>query len=223
MGIHSGHRARVRQRFLQTGLNGFDDVNILEFLLFYAMPQQDTNPIAHALLDRFGSLHAVFEASVEELETVKGIGEYSAILLRLVPEICRRYMFSHRVKNPVLGTLEELYAYVIPLFAFHGEEHLFMLCLDSSNKVLDCSEIASGAADEVSVDSRKILEIAVAKHASRIVLTHNHPSGILIPSSADIQISNVLEKAFAVFGIELLDHIIVGDGECLSMRNSGFF
>ena len=151
MGIHSGHRARVRQRFLQTGLNGFDDVNILEFLLFYAMPQQDTNPIAHALLDRFGSLHAVFEASVEELETVKGIGEYSAILLRLVPEICRRYMFSHRVKNPVLGTLEELYAYVIPLFAFHGEEHLFMLCLDSSNKVLDCSEIASGAADEVYV------------------------------------------------------------------------
>ena len=223
MGIHAGHRERVRQRYLETGLKGFDDVNVLELLLFYAMPRQDTNPIAHALLDRFGSLHGVLEASIQELKTVNGVGENTAILLSLVPEISRRYLFGKKQTRKSLSTTQELFDYVLPLFAFHLEEYLYMVSMDAGNKVLACSEVAQGAVDSVNVNTRKILATALEKRASKIVLAHNHPSGILIPSPADIAITRELQEALKVFEIELMDHIIVGDGECFSMRCGGYF
>lgn len=223
MEIHSGHRERMKKRFLETGLNGFDDVNVLELLLFYAIPRQDTNPVAHALLERFGSVHGVFEATVDDLKTVKGVGENAAILLHLIPQVCKRYMFSKKKRNEIITSLDDLYRYILPLFAFDAEEFLYMLCLDSGNRVLDCSQISQGAVDTVNVNSRKILEVAVARHASKIVLAHNHPSGILTPSYADIEISKRLESALKVFEIELMDHVIVGDGECISMRREGCF
>ena len=209
MGIHAGHRERVRQRYLETGLKGFDDVNVLELLLFYAMPRQDTNPIAHALLDRFGSLHGVLEASIQELKTVNGVGENTAILLSLIPEISRRYLFGKKQTRKSLSTTQELFDYVLPLFAFHLEEYLYMVSMDAGNKVLACSEVAQGAVDSVNVNTRKILATALEKRASKIVLAHNHPSGILIPSPADIAITRELQEALKVFEIELMDHIIV--------------
>ena len=223
MGMHTGHRERIRQRYLETGLNGFDDVNVLELLLFYAVPRQDTNPIAHALLDRFGSLQGVLEASLRGLKTVNGVGENAAILISLIPEISRRYMFGKKTIKRKIQTLDELFGYILPMFAFRTEEHLFMISLDSGNRVLDCTLVAEGGEDNVSVNTRKLISIALEKHANKIVLAHNHPSGILTPSPADILISRELEDALKVFEMELADHIIVGDGECFSMRKGGFF
>lgn len=223
MGMHAGHRERVRQRYLETGLRGFDDVNVLELLLFYAMPRQDTNPVAHALLERFGSLQGVLEASIRELKTVHGVGENTAILLSLIPEISRRYMLRKRPQRAVIGSVEDLFDYVLPLFTYHTEEYLYLISLDAGNRVLDCTEIASGAVDAVDLNARKLLSIALEKRASKIVLTHNHPSGILVPSPEDVAITHALQDALKVFDIELMDHIIVGDGECCSMRKDGFF
>jgi len=213
----------VKKRFLETGLKGFDDVNVLELLLFYGKPQQDTNPTAHELLNRFGSIHGVFEASVEELKSVPGVGESCAVLLKLIPQICKRYMFSKKKQTKRISYVEELYDYVMPLFAFDSDEYLYMLSLDSGNTILDCSEISTGAVDSVNVDTRKLIKIAMEKHASKIVLAHNHPSGILMPSRSDVAFTKTMENALKVFGIELMDHIIVGDGECLSMRKEGCF
>lgn len=223
MEIHTGHRERLKRRFLETELNGFDDVNALELLLFYAIPRVDTNPIAHVLLDRFGSLHGVFEASVEELKKVPGVGENTAIFLHLIPAVAKRYMLSKKDFSKSIETTEDLYDYVIPLFAFHTDEYLYMFCMDSANKVLHTCEISHGAVDMVNVDTRKIIATVLERHASKIILAHNHPSGVLTPSDADIAISRTLENALQVFGVELMDHVIVGDGECLSMRSYGYF
>lgn len=223
MEIHAGHRERLKQRFLETGLTGFDDVNALELLLFFAIPRVDTNPIAHRLLNHFGSISAVLEATPEELRKVQGVGESTAILLRLVPEMCKRYMLSKKKFSAPIRTVEDLYDYVIPLFSFHPDEFLYMISLDAGNKVLHSCEISQGAADMVNVNTRKIISTAIERHATKIVLAHNHPSGVLTPSAADISISRTLVDALRVFGIELMDHVIVGDGECLSMRKHGYF
>lgn len=223
MEIHAGHRDRMKRRFLETGLNGFSDVNALEFLLFYSIARQDTNPLAHELMNRFGSLKGVLEAPVSDLLTVRGIGENSAILLRLISEVSRRYLISKRKIGEQLNTPEDVFGFVMPLFAFAAEERLFMLSLDTNNRVLHCGEISQGDADSVYANPRKIISIAMETKAAKIILAHNHPSGILIPSNEDIRFTEKLCDALLVFHIQLLDHIIVGDGEYVSMRDQGCF
>lgn len=222
MEIHAGHRERMRRRFLEIGLDGFSDVNALELLLYYVLARQDTNPLAHALLDQFGSFKGVFEASVTDLQRVKGVGENTAILIRLVAEINRRYLLSGRSDRERLNAPEEVFSYVMPLFAYSGVERLFALCMDSDNKVLCCREVAEGDVDFVYGNPRKLIGIASETHASKLILAHNHPSGVLIPSVEDIRFTETLRDAMLVFKIQLLDHIIVGDGECLSMREHGY-
>ena len=221
MSIHAGHRERMKNRFLETGLDGFSDVNVLELLLFYAIPRQDINPLAHALLERFGSFKAVMESSKEDLMSVKGLGQNAASLILLTGKINKRYLLSKRKFGMRLAGPEDVFEYVAPLFAFESTEHLFLLCMDSENRVLDCSEIARGEVDSVYGNPRKIITIAVNCHASKIILAHNHPSGVVIPSPQDMVFTNELQKSLSMFQIQLSDHVIVGDGEYLSMRQHG--
>lgn len=221
MASHAGHRERMRNRFLETGLDGFDDVNVLEFLLFYAIPRQDTNPLAHELLDHFGNFKSVMEAPVSELETVKGIGENAAVLLHLISQVCKRYLISKREFGMYLSNPKDVFEYVAPLFAFESFERLILICTDSENRVLDCSEIAQGEVDSVYGNPRKIITIAMKCHAAKIILSHNHPNGLVIPSTQDMAFTSELQKALRMFQIQLSDHIIVGDGEYLSMREHG--
>ena len=180
MSTHDGHRQRMKNAFAEHGLESFDDVHALEFLLFYVRARCNTNEIAHELLDRFGSLDAVFEASVEELSNVDGVGRETAIFLRLIPEVSRRYMMSRR-KMTTINDTRDACEYFRPLFMFARTERIFVLLLDNMLRVLSCRELGRGSLDFVNMNVRSVVEMVVNYRASRVILAHNHPDGVIPP------------------------------------------
>ena len=218
---HKGHRERLKQRFLVEGLDNFTDIQVLELLLFYAIPRSDTNPIAHALLDHFGSLARVLEADVEELKKVRGIKDHAATLLALVIDLCRYYQVNCAQETEILATLEECGKYMVPRFFGRTRETVFLLCLDAKCKVLCCKEIGEGSVNAASISIRKVVETALAANATTVVLAHNHPSGIAVPSTEDVQTTRRLAAALQAVEIHLADHIVVADGDYVSMVQSG--
>jgi len=221
MDIHSGHRQRMKQRFLEHGLDNFDDHSILELLLFYALPRRDVNPIAHALLDRFGSLDAVVSAPVEALTAVEGVGENAAVLLRLVPQVSRRCMISDLSGMVILNTSEKAGAYLIPFFAHQRSEVVFAVFLDAKYKVLHCRRIVEGDVNSAELSPRRVVEAALAHNASALILAHNHTSGIALPSSDDQRTTERLRAALEAVDIQLVDHIVVAGDDFVSMADSG--
>ena len=219
--IHKGHRERLKQRFLEEGLGNFTDIQVLELLLFFAIPVKDTNPLAHALLDHFGSLSQVLEADVEELKKVPGIKDHAATLLALVTQLCRYYQVSSAQQNQVLTTLEDCGRYLVPRFFGRTKETVFLLCLDAKCKVLCCKEIGEGSVNSASISVRKVVETALAANATTVVLAHNHPSGIAVPSNEDIQTTQRIAAALYAVEIHLADHIVVAEGDYVSMVQSG--
>ena len=219
--IHKGHRQRLKERFLQEGLDNFTDIQALELALFYAIPRKDTNPIAHALLERFGSLDQVLEAPVEELAKVPGMGESAAILLHMITEMGRYYLVSRSIQNRVLPTLDDCANYLVPFLYGRRVETVFLLCLDAKCKVLCCKEVGEGSVNSAGISIRKIVETALGANASAVVLAHNHPSGVAIPSGEDVQTTRRIAVALQAVEIQLVDHIVVADGDYVSMVQSG--
>lgn len=174
--MHEGHRDRVKKRFRQEGLDHFSDIQALELLLFYGIPRVDTNPIAHALLDRFGSLSQVLEASPEELMKVPGVGENAALLLTLIPQMGRFYMVDRSSRVTILQTLEQCADFLVPHFFGRKVETVFILCLDAKCKLLCCKELGEGGPNSTGVSIRKIVETAIGVNAATVVLAHNHPA-----------------------------------------------
>ena len=220
--IHGGHRDRLKKRFLQQGLDSFTDIQALELLLFYSVPRQDTNPIAHRLLSRFGSLSQVLEAPAEELMQVEGIGEHSALLLRLINEMGRYYLVDRAQREQVLPTIEDCARYLLPCFYGRTVETVFLLCLDAKCKVLSCREVGEGSINSAGISVRRIVETAIREGASTVVLAHNHPSGIALPSAEDIQTTRRIAAALQSVEVQLADHIVVADGDYVSMVQSGY-
>lgn len=216
MGTHDGHRQRMKKSFAEHGLEGFDNVNVLEFLLFYVRARCNTNEIAHELLDRFGTLDGVFEATVEELSSVDGVGRETAIFLRLIPEVSRRYMLRKH-KATIISNTNEACEYFKPFFMFARSERIFMLFLDSMLRVITCRELGQGSLDCVNLDIRGVVEMVVNYRASRIIIAHNHPHGSIVPSRADAASTEMLEKAMRTFGVIVLDHIIVSGSQAGSI------
>ena len=221
MGIHDGHREKMRSRFLNAGLDAFADHEVLELLPYYAIPRRDTNPIAHALMERYGSLSAVLEAPVEDLRKVEGIGESAAILLRLVPQLSRRARLAD-ARETVLNSTERTGHYLLELFAGLNREVLYQLCLDQKGKLLACKRLSEGSANSTEVNIRLLAENAILTSASAVILAHNHPSGIALPSQDDFNTTEYARAALRTVGVVLLDHIIVADGDFVSMADSGF-
>ena len=219
--IHKGHRERMKKRFMESGLDSFTDIQVLELLLFYVIPRRDTNPIAHALLDRFGSLSQVLEAGVEELEKVQGIGHEAAVFLHLIPSVGRYYMVDKTMHTKILNTLDQCGQYLLPYFFGRQVETVFLLCLDAKCKVLCCKEVGEGSVNSAGISVRKIVETALAANATTAVLAHNHPSGIAVPSAEDRQTTNRVAAALKAVDIHLADHIIVADDDYVSMALSG--
>lgn len=219
---HTGHRDRLKQRFLEQGLDGFTDIQVLELLLFYAIPRRDTNDLAHALLERFGSLSQVLEAEVSELQQVPGISAHSATLLALVTQLARFYQVNCANRMEVLDSLEACGAYLLPRFFGRTRETVFLLCLDAKCKVLCCKEIGEGSINSASISVRKVVETALQAKASSVVLAHNHPSGVALPSPEDQVTTKRIYAALQMVDVVLVDHIVVADGDYVSMAQSGY-
>ena len=222
MSIHDGHRDRIRRRFLEEGLDQFTDVQVLEFLLFYCIARQDTNPIAHRLLDSFGSLSQVLEAPVEELRKVEGIGENTAVFLRLVTQVGRYYLTDRASKAKVLPTLESCAQYLQTFFFGRNVETVYLLCLDAKCKMLCCKKISEGDVNSTSLSVRKVVETALNTNASSVVLAHNHPGGMAIPSNEDIQTTRRIAAALQAVDVHFIDHILVTDDDYVSLLQSGY-
>ena len=218
---HDGHRARLKQRFLEHGLDNFNDLNVLELLLFYAIPRQDTNEIAHRLLDRFGSLASVMEANYEELVDVPGIGENAATLLKLISQIDRRYLMSKTEVRPQIRSSSQAGEILIPRYRFAREEIVYLLCLDSRNLLISCEELGRGTLGEANVSVRSIVEVALKRNAAAVILSHNHVDGFAIPSQADRYATKRIFDALKLVGITLADHIVVAGDDFVSFADSG--
>ena len=221
MNPHQGHRERKKRQFRDFGLDAFADHEALELLLYYAIPRQDTNPLAHELLRRFGSLEAVLDASQEDLTTVPGIGENSALLLRLVPQLYRRALAGPRGKAVILNTPEKIGHYLLQRYAGEVREVVYELCLDQKGKLLTCCRVAEGSGASADFNVRTVLMNAIRCGASLVVLSHNHPSGLALPSAADQTATDRVQRALDTVGIQLLDHIVVADGDYVSMAQNG--
>lgn len=221
MSIHDGHRSRLKARFLEQGLDGFTDIQALELLLFYAVPRRDTNPIAHELLRKFGSLRQVMDAPVERLMEVDYITENAATLLKLAPAMLRYYQVDKIQEEMPLVTIQACGDYLKHFFFGRKNETVFILCLDAKCKVLACREVGEGSVNSANVPIRRVVEIALAEGASTVILAHNHPSGIAIPSGEDIATTRRLAAALSTVDVILADHIVVADGDYVSMVQSG--
>ena len=221
MSIHDGHRERLRKRFKDEGLEGFSEIQALELALFYTISRKDTNPIAHARLDHFGSLAQVLEAPVEELQKVPGVGENTAVYLRMITELGRFYMVSRTTQTKVLTTLEQCAEYMLRFFYGRRLEKVFLLCLDAKCKVLCCKEVAEGSVNAAGISVRKVVETALGANATSVVLAHNHPSGVAVPSGEDVQTTHRIAAALAAVEVHLVDHIVVADEDYVSMAQSG--
>lgn len=221
--LHKGHRQRVRERFIKQGLKDFPPHNALELLLFYAIPRKDTNEIAHALMQKFGTISAVFDAPLEELTKVKGVSENCAVLIKMIPAYSSYYMDDRVNYNLALNSTEKIGAFFLPKFIGQKNECVYLLCLDSKLKVLKCELLFEGSVNAVSITNRKVIETAALVGATSVALAHNHPNGVAIPSDADIATTIQLKKALQLINVELIDHIIVADDDFVSLADSGVF
>lgn len=218
--IHENHRARMKTRFREHGLDSFTDIQVLELLLFYVIGRKDTNPIAHALLHRFQSLSLVLDAPVEELEKVEGIGREAALFLKLIPAAAKYYMVDSAKQDTVVDTLYKCGKYLENFFIGSRVEKVYLLCLDAKCKVISCVEICEGSVNSASISVRKVVEKALAARATSVILAHNHPSGIALPSAEDLQTTKRIALGLQAVEIQLVDHIIVADGDHVSLASS---
>ena len=221
MGLHDGHRQRCKRRYLAAGAEGMDDHQLLELLLFFAIPRQDTNETAHRLVRQFGSMQGVLRASADELMTVDGVGENAAVLLRLAGDMALRARCS-AMPQTVLNSTERTGVYFMELLAGEKKELLYQVCLDGKGKLLSCRCISKGSVGASPVYVRQVVENALLSDASAVVLAHNHPSGVALPSENDRAVTLWVRDALNTMDIRLLDHIIVADGDFVSMNQSGY-
>lgn len=207
--MHKDHRKHTKDRFLSEGLDSFEPHNVLELLLFYSIPQKDTNETAHMLINRFGSLSAVFDAPYDDLLTVPGISEHSATLIKLIPAISRRYAMEKNSKVTKLSSIEDIGKYLVARYLGVTEETALLLLLDNKFGLIDCVKVHEGSVNSSAITMRKLIETALFKRASMVVLAHNHPSGVALPSSDDLFTTQQVKRAFDLVEIGMLAHIIV--------------
>ena len=210
--VHAGHRARMRERFIKEGLSGFSEHEVLELLLMFAIPQRDVNPLAHRLIDRFGSL-----------TRVDGVGENAAALLSLMPQLMGYYQHSAMGRKPVITNLAEARKYAGALFFGLHEERVYMICVDQSGRVLHPALMHRGTIDQVQIYPREVVETALRYHAHAVLLAHNHPSGMAEPSQDDYDSTRAVIGALNVIGVRVIDHLIFAGNSVYSMTQNSQF
>ncbi len=213
-----GHRERLRQRLQRVGAEGFQEYELLELLLSYAIPRKDVKPLAKGLLKRFGNLAGVLDAPLEELGATSNLGPASATLIRLVKELCAAYLAEKVKGRDVLSCPQAVVDFARTKLAGLTYEAFMILYLNTKNEVMDYEIVHEGTVDRAVVYPRRVMEAALARHASGLILVHNHPSGHPEPSEEDRRLTSTLAAAAHALDIRILDHIVVGKNGYVSFR-----
>lgn len=221
--LHKGHRERMRKRFLTEGGEGFADHELLEMLLYSAVPRGDTNALAHKMIQEFGSLEMLLESDAVEISKRCGVKESTSVLICLPMELMRRY-HQAKWKNPVeIDSVQKAGAYAVDLLGDYHYERFYMLCLDNKRRMIHCSLISEGTVSEALVHPRMVVEAALKYRAASVILMHNHPGGTNKPSFADVELTAKLRKILYEIDIEVADHIIVAENTFFSFLAHDYF
>lgn len=222
--LHEGHRRRVKAEFLE---NGFSENTpphkFLEMLLFYSIPRRDTNALAHMLLEEFGTLAGVLDAPAEELIKIPGITENTAVLLKLVVPVARKYQSDKQSAKNSYESIDEICEFLLSKYFGFNEEIFSVTSLSLNGRILGFDIISSGETNAVAVSSRKVIETVLKRGASCVIISHNHPGGPALPSGEDIQVTRALKEALSHVNVKLADHVIIADGDYVSLANSRGF
>ena len=222
--IHEGHRRRMYEKAEKIGYENLPEHELLEIMLYSVIRQGNTNPIAHNLIDKFGSLYGVLMADAGELKKVKGVGERTADFLHCMPKFMKAAAksrhFNSKGKKSDAEILDELREYVLSQYLDAVYEQMHVLYLDPSLRVIKLKNVAEGSLDYLAFDKAKIVREAVLCGAAYVILSHNHPSGIAFPSEADRRVTGSVESALGEADIKLLDHIIYAGNEYYSFREA---
>lgn len=221
MSYVEGHRQRLRDRFNTSGLGAFEDHEVLELLLTYAVPRKDVKPIAHALLERLGSLSNVLDTASTDLTKIDGVGETGATLLHLMPALTRRYLRDRWGAKPQLNTREDLARFVVDELATATNEVFLLVLLTHENHVLRSLALHEGSLTSAPVYPRLVVEAALRHHAAKVVFAHNHPGGAAQPSDEDLEITRTLVGVFDALAIPVVDHLVVAGPRTFSMAEAG--
>ena len=214
---HSGHRERLRRRFIDNGLDGFEEHQALELYLFYAIPRRDTNPLAHRLLERYRNIGGVCDAPIDELERDFGLSESAATLLKLLPEMSRLYNES-KLSDTNFIDPETVGEMIARRFIGRTSEAVALLLGSAKGKILYFDIVAKGSVSSSDFPLRRIVDLAIRHNARTAYIAHNHPSGSLLPSRADIDVTKLLDSTLSSVGVHPLDHFSVADNEYASLR-----
>ena len=221
--LHQGHRQRTKNRFLQEGLDHFEPHTALELALYYSIPVQDTNELAHKLIRQFGSFSGVLNADFSELCKVSGVGEHVATFLKLIPALARYYLVDLEQKPVIFESVEQIAGFIQPQFVGKTKELVYLLALGNKGQPVFSGFVFEGSINSVAVYAREIAEIVVRTQAVSVVLSHNHPGGIAIPSTHDMISTKTIQESLDALHVQLLDHLIFAGGDYVSMRSSHFF
>lgn len=213
--VHKGHRQKVKTRYMQTGFDGMADHNVLELLLFFGIPYKDTNAIAHELMNTFGSFSGVLHASVEELKGVKGMTENAACLLNMILPVYSRYYADLMAEKPMLMSVEEVVDFMRPKFLDTNNERAYALCFDGSHRLIAARKLSDGDVNSTVFDMRKLAAAVLETKAVGVILVHNHPNGIPLPSQNDVKQTESAFSLLNMMKVSLMDHIIIArTGHC---------
>lgn len=216
-----GHRGRLRKKYRESGIDAFHDYEVLELLLCYAIPQGDVKPSAKALLRTFGSIKGVIDADIPDLEKVRGVGPHSAVALKLIKDLCALYLKQQAMEKPQITCTSELLNYCKTALGGLKDEQFRVIYLNAQNRIIDDETIQEGIVNQAVVYPRKVLENALKRKASAIILLHNHPSGHIRPSDADIRLTRTIQETAKALDILVHDHIIIGENRFFSFREEG--
>ncbi len=218
---NQGHRRRLNQKFMNSGIETLHEYEALELLLTYVIRRQDVKPRAKALLEKFVSIKGILDAEIDDLKQIEGIGDRSAVLFKLVKEMASLYLKQKAKEKKQISCTTELLDFCRTVMGGKKDEEFAVIYLDVQNQIIEFETVQKGVVNQAVVYPRQVLENALKKKASAIILAHNHPSGHVRPSDADIRLTKTIQETAKVLDILVHDHIIIGENRFFSFREEG--